>query len=127
MNNVILCGRTTTDIEIRTTTTGKSVTSFTLAVVCPGAKDKTDFIPVVAWEKTAEFLNKYIVKGRKIIVEGFLTSRKYEDKNRNNRTAYEVVANRVEFADGKQETNTQAPVAPPAEIEEIDGEEDLPF
>lgn len=125
MNCVILCGRTTTDIDLRTTTSGKNVTSFALAVDRPGANDKTDFIPIVAWEKTAEFLNKYIGKGRKIIVEGFLSSRKYEDKNGNSRVAYEVVANRVEFADGKPVTQTAAEL--PKDIEEIDGDEDLPF
>ena len=125
MNSVILCGRTTTDIDLRTTTSGKSVTSFALAVDRPGATDKTDFIPIVAWEKTAEFLQKYISKGRKIIVEGFLSSRKYEDKNGNSRVAYEVVANRVEFADGKPVS--QATEEPPKDVEEIDSDEDLPF
>lgn len=125
MNSVILCGRTTTDIDLRTTTSGKSVTSFALAVDRPGTTDKTDFIPIVAWEKTAEFLQKYIGKGRKIIVEGFLSSRKYEDKNGNSRVAYEVVANRVEFADGKPVTQTNAEL--PKDIEEIDGDEDTPF
>lgn len=125
MNCVILCGRTTTDIDIRTTTSGKSVTSFALAVDRPGTNDKTDFIPIVAWGKTAEFLNKYISKGKKIIVEGFLSSRKYEDKNGNSRVAYEVVANRVEFADGKPVTQTNAEL--PKDIEEIDGDEDTPF
>lgn len=125
MNCVILCGRTTTDIDIRTTASGKSVTSFALAVDRPGANDKTDFISIVAWEKTAEFLNKYISKGRKIIVEGFLSSRKYEDKNGNSRVAYEVVTNRVEFADGKPVTQTNAEL--PKDIEEIDGDEDTPF
>ena len=125
MNCVILCGRTTTDIDLRTTTSGKSVTSFALAVDRPGTNDKTDFIPIVAWGKTAEFLNKYISKGKKIIVEGFLSSRKYEDKNGNSRIAYEVVANRVEFADGKPVTQTNAEL--PKDIEEIDGDEDAPF
>lgn len=125
MNSVILCGRTTTDIDLRTTTSGKSVTSFALAVDRPGTTDKTDFIPIVAWGKTAEFLQKYIGKGRKIIVEGFLSSRKYEDKNGNSRVAYEVVANRVEFADGKPVTQTAAEL--PKDIEEIDGDEDTPF
>ena len=125
MNCVILCGRTTTDIDLRTTTSGKSVTSFALAVDRPGTTDKTDFIPIVAWEKTAEFLQKYIGKGRKIIVEGFLSSRKYEDKNGNSRVAYEVVANRVEFADGKPVTQTTTELT--KDIEEIDGDEDAPF
>ena len=125
MNSVILCGRTTTDIDLRTTTSGKSVTSFALAVDRPGTNDKTDFIPIVAWGKTAEFLNKYISKGKKIIVEGFLSSRKYEDKNGNSRVAYEVVANRVEFADGKPVTQTNAEL--PKDVEEIDGDEDTPF
>ena len=70
-------------------------------------------------------MNKYISKGRKIIVEGFLSSRKYEDKNGNSRVAYEVVANRVEFADGKPVTQTNAEL--PKDIEEIDSDEDLPF
>ena len=125
MNSVILCGRTTTDIDLRTTTSGKSVTSFALAVDRPGATDKTDFIPIVAWEKTAELLQKYIGKGRQILVEGFVSSRKYEDKNGHSRRAEEVVANRVEFADGKPVTQTNA--ALPKDIEEIDGDEDAPF
>lgn len=99
MNKVILSGRLTRDPELKTTTTGKSVCSFRLAV--DRNKDETDFPTVVTWNDTAEFASRYLGKGRKIIVEGYIHTGNYTDNNGNNRTATEVYAENVEFADSK--------------------------
>ena len=99
MNKVILSGRLTRDPELKTTTTGKSVCSFRLAV--DRNKDETDFPTVVTWNDTAEFASRYLGKGRKIIVEGYIHTGNYTDNSGNNRTATEVYAERLEFADSK--------------------------
>ena len=101
MNNISLVGRLTVEPELKQTQKGISVTSFSIAVDRPGSQDTTDFIPVVAWRQTAEFVCKYSRKGQRIGLTGKLTSRQYEDKNGNKRTAYEVVADRVEFVESK--------------------------
>ena len=90
MNNISLVGRLTADPELKQTQSGISVTSFSIAVDRPGSKDTTDFLPCVAWRQTAEFVCKYFRKGQRIGLIGKLTSRKYEDKNGNPRTAYEL-------------------------------------
>ena len=136
MNKVILIGRTTSDIELKTLSNENVVTNFCLAVDRDVSKDgekETDFIDVTAWNKTAEFLSKYIAKGRKIAIEGRLKTNLYEDKEGKKRKSTVVVANRVEFADGRPSTesiqkNTGAESAPlPDGYDEIDDEEDLPF
>lgn len=99
-NTVILSGRLTADPELKTTTNGISVTSFTIAVDRPyksGEEKKTDFINIVAWRGTAEFVTHYFTKGSLIGIEGSIQTRKYEDKDGNNRTAFEVVANNAQF------------------------------
>lgn len=121
-NIMIIQGRLTADPELKTTTSGANVTSFTLAVDRNTADKKTDFIPVVAWNKTAEFVCNYFGKGDMAIVEGSLQSRRWEDKNSEKRTAYECVANRVHFCGGKAK-NESADVNTAAD----DDEEDLPF
>lgn len=102
LNVVALQGRMARDPELRQTTAGKSVCNFTIA--CDRGKDQTDWFDVVAWDKSAEFICKYFQKGSMILLEGRLQSRKYQDKNGNNRTAIEVVAGSVNFCGGKQET-----------------------
>ena len=101
MNNIQLIGRLTADPDRRTTQSGITVTSFTLAVDRPHVKETTDFINCVAWRQTGEFVAQYFTKGRKMGVSGILTTRRYEDKDGNKRTATEVVADQVDFCDSK--------------------------
>ena len=130
LNKCFLLGRLTKDPEIRRTNGGTAVTSFTLAVdrdFKTNGEKETDFIEVVAWRNTAEFVSKYFSKGRMAIVEGRLQIRDWTDKNGNKRRTAEVVADNVYFGDSKRE-NTEEPEykqADLAEISEEDGE--LPF
>lgn len=130
MNSINLIGNICNDVEMKQTNNGKSVVQFNLAVKRPRTKDVTDFIPVVVWEQSAEFLSRYAHKGSKIAVSGKLTSRQYEDKNGNKRTAYEVVCDTVELCDGKIDTNTDAPktfVPTTVTMEQVDVDQGLPF
>ena len=107
LNSVIIMGRLTADPELRTTTSGLSVTSFTVAVdrnYKSGDERQTDFINCVAWRATADFVTRYFRKGQMIAVQGSLQVRNYEDKNGNKRTAYDVVADNVSFCGSKSET-----------------------
>lgn len=137
LNRIILMGRLVRDPELRTTQNGTSVTGFTLACerdFKQGGEKATDFIEVIAWRQTAEFVCKYLTKGRMAVVEGRLQVREWKDKDGNNRRTTEVVATDVYFGDSKREGDT-APSAPPAygeppsngfaDIPEDDG--DLPF
>lgn len=130
LNKCFLLGRMTKDPEIRRTNGGTAVTSFTLAVdrdFKTNGEKVTDFIEVVAWRNTAEFVSKYFSKGRMAIVEGRLQIRDWTEKNGNKRRTAEVVADNVYFGDSKKE-NKQEPEykqADLAEISEEDGE--LPF
>lgn len=101
LNKINIMGRMTRDPELRNTTSGKPVANFTLAVDRDHNRDETDFIDVVAWNGTAEFVSKYFHKGQMAVVSGRLQSRKYE-KDGQNRTAYEVVAESVYFGDSKK-------------------------
>ena len=106
LNVVAIMGRLARDPELRQTTSGKSVASFTIACDRNGKRDasgqsQVDWIPVTAWDRTAEFVCKYFQKGSLIAVDGRLQSRSYQDKNGNNRTAIEIVANNVNFAGPK--------------------------
>ena len=106
-NLVVLTGRLTADPELKTTQSGISVTSFSVAVNRPyrtGEEQQTDFINVVAWRKTAEFIAKYFKKGNMIGIEGSIQTRKYTDKNGNNRTAFEVVVNNTQFVESKRDS-----------------------
>ena len=106
MNTVILMGRLTADPELKHTANDTAVTSFSIAVDRPMSKEKTaDFINISAWRKTAEFITKYFHKGSMIAIQGSLQTRRYEDKDGNKRTAYEVVANNVEFCGSKNENS----------------------
>ena len=123
-------GRIVETPTIKTTLSGKSVTSFTVAIRRDygGQQAETDFIPVVAWNNTAEFVCKYFEKGKMIAVSGSLQTRKYEDKQGNKRTAYEVDARDVYFCGDKSESKTDTqPISKPQEFEEVDASEDLPF
>lgn len=97
MNSINLIGNISNDIELKKTPNGKSVCAFNVAVKRPFTSETTDFIPVVCWDKQAENVSKYAFKGARIGVTGVLTTRKYQDKNGNNRTVYEVKADNVQF------------------------------
>lgn len=132
MNSINLTGNVCGDIVLRTTQTGKPVVNFHIAVKRPFTKDATDFIPLVVWEKGAEYLATYAKKGSKIAVCGKLTTRKYTDKDGNNRTAFEVVADTVEICGKAEETGTtEAPAfaaVPTADnFQPLADDADLPF
>lgn len=113
LNTAILMGRLTKDPELRTTQSGTSVTSFTVAVdrdyVRQGEERQTDFINVVAWRQTAEFVSRYFQKGSMIAVQGSIQTRNYEDKHGNKRTAVDVVADKVSFCGSKAESGNSTP------------------
>ena len=134
MNSVVLIGRLTADPELKHTQNGNAVTGFSIAVdrsyVKSGAERQADFIDIVAWRGTAEFICKYFKKGRKIAVQGVIQTRSYTDKDGNKRKAFEVLAEKVDFADSKQEKQGSADVqyTPESEgFEEIMDDGDLPF
>lgn len=109
-NLVVLTGRLTADPELKTTTNGTNVTTFSIAVerrYRSGEERQTDFINIVAWQKTAEFITKYFKKGNLIGIEGSIQTRRYQDKNGNNRTAFEVIANNVQFVESKRESGAE--------------------
>lgn len=105
LNIVAIMGRLVADPELRTTTQGTSVCNFRIACERsyskPGEQRQADFVDIVAWGKTAEFICKFFQKGRMIAVEGSLQTRNYQDKQGNKRTAVEVVANNISFAGAK--------------------------
>lgn len=143
LNVAVLMGRLTGDPEIRVTPDGKKVASFSVA--CDrdfknrDGERQTDFLNIVAWEKTAEFLEKYFHKGDLISIEGRIQARQYQDRNGNNRTAVEIVARNVFFAGGKKDTKGAQKMNPAPQKQAsfepvkddgfalIDDEEDLPF
>ena len=106
LNKVVIMGRFTKDPELRRTGSGTAVTSFSLACdrdfKSQSGDKETDFIEVVAWKNTAEFVSKYFSKGRMAVVEGRLQIRDWTDKAGNKRTTAEVVADNVYFADSKR-------------------------
>lgn len=108
LNKAILMGRLVADPELRRTPNNNSVTSFTLAVnrsfVRQGEQPQTDFIDIVAWGKTAEFVSRYFVKGQLVAVAGRIQTRTWEDKQGNKRKSVEVVAEEVHFAEPKRDS-----------------------
>ena len=107
-NLVVLTGRLTADPELRYTANNTPVTSFSIAVnrrYKAGEESQADFINIVAWRQTAEFVTKYFGKGSMIGIEGSIQTRKYQDKNGNNRTAFEVVVNNVQFVESKRDSS----------------------
>lgn len=158
LNIAVLMGRLVADPELRHTTSGIATCTIRIAVdrsyVRAGEERKTDFIDVVAWRQTAEFVCKYFRKGNLIAVDGSIQTRNYEDKNGNKRTAFEVVANNVNFTgersgggsqggyggQGNYSAPAQTPAARPAAAEPvsysvgsdddfsiIDDNDDIPF
>ena len=125
LNNGTYMGRLTRDPELRITTGGDKVCSFTLAVERDRTKEATDFIDFVAWGGTAEFVCKYFRKGRMMAVEGPLQQRKWTDKNGNSRNNHEVNARSVYFCDDKPKDS--GPDVTAREFAEYNGNEQLPF
>lgn len=129
MNVVCLLGRLTADPELRHTQPQVPVTSFTVAVdraYTPKGQDKqADFLNIVAWRQTAEFICRYFKKGQRIALQGSLQSRQYTDKEGNRRTAYEVVAEQAFFAESR--SSTAPDIAASRNFEEIVPDEPLPF
>jgi single-strand DNA-binding protein len=101
INQVILMGRLTRDPEVRTTSTGKTITSFSIAVDRGGQEDAADFFDVTAWEKLGELVSQYLSKGRRCLVQGRLRQDSWDDKETGKkRSKVEVVATDVTFLDG---------------------------
>jgi single-strand DNA-binding protein len=138
LNKIILQGRATRDAELRRTGSGTAVSSFSLAVdrdfKNQSGEKECDFIDIVSWRNTAEFVGKYVTKGRMAIVEGRLQMRDWTDKEGNKRRSAEVVADNVYFGDSKRDdtlqpgspsSGAQAASGDFAEISEDDGT--LPF
>ena len=131
LNTVSLVGRITKDPEIRYTQTQKAVVSFSLAVERDfkdqSGNKQTDFINIVAWGKTAEFIGKYVGKGRLLGVAGRLEVRTYNDRNGNKQYVTEVIANNVYALDSARQTQQEQGYTE-AQMAEIDDDDaDLPF
>lgn len=130
LNKAILNGRLTKAPELKQTNSGKSVCGFTIAVDRSRDREKTDFIPIVAWGKTAEFVNQWFGKGDLITIVGRIEVRNYEDKNGNKRTATEIIAEEVLFGGSKStgQGSENAAQRNVAGLEEVDDDgADLPF
>ena len=143
LNKVILIGNMTADPEVKQTQSGLAVVSFTIAVnrrVSKDAEQKTDFINIVAWRKTAEFVGQYFKKGKQILVCGSIQTRSWTDKDGQKRFATEIVADEAYYVDAKNEAASPAVQKPSADsyipdsysaatpsFEEMSGDEELPF
>lgn len=131
LNKAILMGRLCADPELRTTQNGTPVCSFTLAVNRRGKDDGTDFLDIVVWNKTAEFVNKYFAKGQQVAVAGRIQSRTWEDQNGNKRKSVEIVAEEVHFAESKKSGGNEQvgdPMAALGGFNSLPGDDgDLPF
>ena len=139
INKVILGGRLTSDIELKQTTNGNSVCSFSLAVNRRGKDAQTDFITCQAWKQTAEFIARYFKKGSSLCIVGNLQKREWTDQNGQKRYATEVIVDEALFVDSKGDAqgaeasgadnnnpyNFNAPTEP--NFEEIKCDDDLPF
>lgn len=140
LNKVVLAGRLTADPELKQTTSGISVTSFTLAVNRRYAKEQeqqqTDFINIVAWRQTAEFISRYFRKGSALCITGTIQTRSWQDQQGQKRYATEVIADEAMFVDSKSDSQpaangtytpeAYAPTTAP-KFEELNPDDDLPF
>ena len=149
LNKVVLCGRLTADPELKQTTSGIAVVSFTLAVnrrfqskTADGAQaQQADFISVVAWRQTAEFIARYFHKGSALCITGSIQTRRWQDQQGQKRYATEVVADEAMFVDSKNEggavggqftdsynapSYSSSPASAP-KFEELKTDDDLPF
>ena len=132
-NLVVLTGRLTADPELKTTQSGISVCRFTIAVNRrhqANEEQQADFINIIAWRQNAEFISKYFKKGNLIGIEGSIQTRKYTDKNGNNRTVFEVVVNGAQFVESKKDKPTEDKEPDDYsndDFVDISGDEDIPF
>lgn len=129
LNTITIMGRLTTDPILRRTQTGVAAASFTLACerdyAPQGVEKETDFINVVCWRSTAEFVDKYFSKGRMAVVSGRLQIRDWTDKEGNKRRSAEILADRVYFGDSKHDNDSHEAKS---DFTEVQGnEDDLPF
>ena len=131
LNRIIVMGRMTRDPELRRTNSGTAVASFAVAVdrdfKSQSGEKETDFIDVVAWRNTAEFVSKYFSKGRMAVVEGRLQLRDWTDKDGNKRRTAEIVADSVYFGDSKRDGGDTVQSEPQDDFSEIADDGDLPF
>ena len=145
LNVAVLTGRLVADPELRHTPNDTAVTSFTIAVNRRFARSpeerQTDFIDIVAWRSTAEFVCKYFKKGQLISIEGSIQTRSYQDKEGNKRKAFEVVANNVHFVESKKDSSnegsdfeeksnenfTEYSNGNDSDFQTIESDDDLPF
>lgn len=131
MNLIGISGRLTSQPELKTTQSGISVCQVNVAVKRPKVKDTTDFLSVVLWRQSAEFLCQYAHKGDLVGVQGMLTTRKYQDRDGNNRTITEIVADNVELLGSSTENKGNSNQADPMndlknKLAEYD-DSDMPF
>ena len=134
LNKVVLGGRLTSEVELKTTQSGISVCSFTIAVNRKTKDEqKADFINCQAWRSTAEFISKYFGKGASICVVGSIQTRSWEDQNGQKRYATEVVVDEAMFVDSKSESDSPKSFVPDAyktttfTMEQVDVDQGLPF
>lgn len=143
MNKVFLKGRLARDVDLRTTTTGKSVAQVSIAVNRWGKDQGADFIPLVIWGQQAETFARYLSKGREVLVEGRMQVRSYDDKNGNKRYATEVIVENFEFCGSRNDNggndnfagssnsasqnNNNAPFAGNDNFGSMPADEDIPF
>lgn len=132
LNKVILMGRLTADPELRATANGTPVCAFTLAVNRRPNADgqaQADFIEIVAWNKTAEFVSRYFAKGQQVAIAGRIQTRLWEDKQGNKRKSVEVVAEEVHFAEGKKDRPAKAeqPGSAGGFTPYVGADDDIPF
>ena len=138
LNSVCLMGRLTADPELKSTQSGVSVCSFRIAVdrtyQPKGQEKQTDFINIVTWRSTAEFVSRYFRKGQLVAVQGSIQTSQYTDRDGNKRTAFDVVADNVFFAEKKAESGETKQGAGydhspdiQGDFEEIISPDELPF
>lgn len=144
MNVVVLVGRLTDNPELRHTNSNISVTRFSIAVdraYRSGEERQADFINIVAWRQTAEFITRYFTKGQRIGIEGSLRMNQFTDKDGNKRTTYEVVVNNAHFVENKRDSSNAGSFTPAetqtapqsfsnsdsGDFSEIASDDDLPF
>jgi len=136
LNKIVLMGRLTRDPELRRTESGTAVCSFSIAVdrdfKSKNGEKETDFIDIVAWRATAEFVSKYFTKGRMAVVEGRLQIRDWTDKEGGKRRSAEVIADNVYFGDSKPKEDGASSAdadfgAPPSDFTPDFGDDETPF
>ena len=131
LNHIVMMGRLTRDPELRQIGSGTSVASFTIAVdrdrkTAEGEKE-TDFIDIVAWRHTAEFVSKFFTKGKLAVVSGRLQIRSWTDKDGNKRRTAEIVADNVYFGDSKKDTADSNNGFGDFPVVDSNDDDDLPF